>query len=401
MIKHITIFVCVTFLTACGSPYLITVPSLAAQQPKVISVLPKDKATTKANAAVSVVLSRDIDKETVGKYSFLVVENYTEQPPDIIKDELKDAKIMGIEGTYHVNADSTCITFIPQDGLKASTTYGVILTPEIKTKENFPLTRIFVSQFAVSGDSEAGVGSDSEAEASVAEPGGQTVESEAACDEANLNTSEDQGDASETTSDASGDVSGDTSTGDDASTQQEEETPPTVVLNEVYYDADTSDTDGNLFIELKGTPEGNIAGYKIVMVNGDDGKATATVTIPAGAAISAEGFYVVADAKTNDPKATNVAGYDLIANFDPQNGPDSVQLVDSKGVLVDAVCYGATSATVAENKLAMCEGAVAPDASAGSSISRQPGAEDTNDNAADFVINTSPSAGSEDITKGE
>lgn len=395
MIKHITIFVCVTFLAACGSPYLITVPSLAAQQPKVISILPKDKAITKANAAVSVVLSRDIDKETVGKYSFLVVENYTEQPPDIIKDELKDAKIAGIEGTYHVNADSTCITFIPQDGLKPSTTYGVILTPELKTKENFPLTKIFVSQFTVSGDSGAEVGPDSET--GVSEPEVQSAESEALCEDANLNISEDQGDASETTSDTSGDVSGDTA--EDTPGQQEGETPPAVVLNEVYYDATDSDTDGNLFIELKGTPDGNIAGYKLVMVNGDDGKATATVTIPVGATISAEGFYVIADAKTNDPKATNVSKYDYIANFDPQNGPDSVQLVDGKGGLVDAVCYGATSATVAENKLAMCEGGAGPDASAGSSISRQPGAEDTNDNAADFVINVAPSPGDDSVTK--
>jgi len=352
------------FFSACGSPYLITVPSLSAQQPKVVSVLPKDKDVTSPAASVSATLSAGVDEATVGKYSFLIVEDYVERSPETLKDELKDEKLLGIEGDYKVSEDGTCITFLPKDGLKPLVTYGVILTPEIKTKNYLPLTKVFVSQFTVS-DSEAAV-----------EGAGQSTE--------NQNKPSDQIDTGDIASDASG--------------QQEEIPPPDVVLNEIFYDSADSDTDGNLFIELKGTPGGKISGYKIVMVNGDDGKVTATVTLPTSALISEEGLYVVADAKTNDPKATNVANYDVIANFDPQNGPDSVQLVDSKGGLVDAVCYGATSSTVADNKLAMCEGSAGPDASAGSSISRQPDSEDTNDNATDFVVNTVPSAGNEDVT---
>src|SRR5579885_3443569 len=61
-----------------------------------------------------------------------------------------------------------------------------------------------------------------------------------------------------------------------------------VVLNEIFYDSAQSDTDGNLFVELYGSPELDIGGCKVVFVNGADGSAYDSVKIPVGAKIRAD-----------------------------------------------------------------------------------------------------------------
>jgi hypothetical protein len=167
-----------------------------------------------------------------------------------------------------------------------------------------------------------------------------------------------------------------------------------VVLNEIFYDSADSDTDGNLFVELYGTPELSLAGCKINFVNGADGSMTDSVALPAGAKTGADGFYVIADAKTGSSLSTNVPGFDLIDNFDPQNGPDAVQLLDAKGGLVDAVGYGDEIQPVAENGLASFEGAPAVDVAVGHSLERKAPGLDTENNAGDFVDREAPTPGS-------
>jgi hypothetical protein len=172
-----------------------------------------------------------------------------------------------------------------------------------------------------------------------------------------------------------------------------------VVINEIYYDAAGSDTDGNVFIELYGNPGADISAYEIVMVDGDSGKITHKIAIPDNSIIPEDGFFVIADTKDGQKDASNVLEFDLLANFDPQNGPDAVQLLDFEGALVDVVGYGSELLDVAENGLAMYENKPAPDVKSGFSIARVPPGLDSNDNSIDFVINTQSSPGNGDVTE--
>jgi hypothetical protein len=166
-----------------------------------------------------------------------------------------------------------------------------------------------------------------------------------------------------------------------------------VVLNEIFYDSAVSDTDGNLFVELYGTPGLAIGNCKINFVNGADGGIYDSITIPAGETIPDDRFYVIADAKTGSTTESNVSGADLIDNFDPQNGPDAVQLVDATGQLADAVGYGDGILSMAEDGLPTFEGTAAADVPSGHSLERKEAGLDTNDNAADFIDEETPTPG--------
>jgi hypothetical protein len=167
-----------------------------------------------------------------------------------------------------------------------------------------------------------------------------------------------------------------------------------VVLNEIFYDSADSDTDGNLFVEFYGTANLPIGGCKINFVNGADGGVYDSIAIPVGETLRDDGFYVVADAKTGAPTVSNVPGADLVDNFDPQNGPDAVQLVDATGQLVDAVGYGDGILSLAENGLSSFEGTSAPDVANGHSLERKQAGLDSDNNAADFSDLGEPTPGS-------
>ena len=168
----------------------------------------------------------------------------------------------------------------------------------------------------------------------------------------------------------------------------------TIVLNEIFYDSAESDTDGNLFVELFGTPDLPLNGFKIAFVNGSDGGVYDSVTIPMGAKVREDGFFVVADSEIGSSTASHIFEADLIDNFDPQNGPDAVQLLDTKGQLLDVVGYGESLAPLAKNGLASFEEAPTLDVAAGHSLERKAVGLDTDDNAADFMDQDIPSPGS-------
>jgi hypothetical protein len=83
-----------------------------------------------------------------------------------------------------------------------------------------------------------------------------------------------------------------------------------------------------------------------------------------------------------------VLGADLIANFDFQNGPDSIVLRTASEIL-DAVGYG----VFGMGEIFAGEGMAAADAPAGSSLARLFANLDTNDNAADFIVLGLPTPG--------
>ncbi len=166
-----------------------------------------------------------------------------------------------------------------------------------------------------------------------------------------------------------------------------------VVINEIYYDAVGSDTDGLLFVELFGTPDLLIGGLKINFVDGGDGSVDDSITLPELARIGLDGYYVIADLVTGSTQVTQVAEFDLLDTFDPQNGPDAVQLLDPEGRLLDAVAYGEVPVLFAENGLSLMEGASAPDVLNGHSIERKTPGQDTDDNLMDFEDRMTPTPG--------
>jgi hypothetical protein len=157
-----------------------------------------------------------------------------------------------------------------------------------------------------------------------------------------------------------------------------------VQISELLYDAVGTDN-GTVFVELWGAPGTVLDGWQIEGVNGADG-AIAPILALAGQ-IGSDGFFVVADA---DAGITQVAEADQLANFDFQNGPDSIVLRDALGNLLDALGYGVFGAA----DIFAGEGSAAPDGAAGQSLARLFADQDTNDNLADFALLDVPTPGS-------
>jgi hypothetical protein len=156
------------------------------------------------------------------------------------------------------------------------------------------------------------------------------------------------------------------------------------LISEVFYDAVGSD-DGLGFVEIHGAPGESLDGLVLEGVNGADGAVGPSIAL--SGAIGPDGLFVVADATSSG--TTSVPGADLLANFDFQNGPDSVVLRSAGGVL-DALGYG----VFAPGEAFAGEGSPAPDAPAGSSLARRFANVDTGDNAVDFLVLAVPTPGS-------
>lgn len=154
-------------------------------------------------------------------------------------------------------------------------------------------------------------------------------------------------------------------------------------VSEFYYDAPGSD-DGQSFVELAGLPGTSLDGYVLEGINGSNGAVGPVLTL--SGSIGPSGLFVIADAFSDG--STSVTTADLLANFDFQNGPDSVVLRNGS-VIVDALGYGQFS----PSEIFAGEGAAAPDVMAGESLARAFADIDTNDNATDFVVLATPTPG--------
>ncbi len=154
---------------------------------------------------------------------------------------------------------------------------------------------------------------------------------------------------------------------------------PFVLINEVLYDGDGSDAD-DVFTELFGSPGLVLDGWSLTGTNGTDGSVYRSLDLTGGV-IPADGIFLIA---TLD---TVFGGVDFYANVDWQNGPDSIQLLDPAGTIVDALQYGDAGTFNGG------EGFPAPDVSAGLSLSRDSYGTDTNDNVSDFTVLESPTPG--------
>jgi hypothetical protein len=91
------------------------------------------------------------------------------------------------------------------------------------------------------------------------------------------------------------------------------------LISEVFYDAVGSDN-GHSFVELYGTAGASLEGLVLEGVNGANGGLGPIVAL--SGAFPADGLFVVADDLGDG--TTWVSDADLLANFDFQNGPDSI-----------------------------------------------------------------------------
>lgn len=161
----------------------------------------------------------------------------------------------------------------------------------------------------------------------------------------------------------------------------------TPVISEVFYDAVGSD-DAQSFVEIYGTSGTVLDGLTLEGINGSNGAVGPVIAL--SGVIPVDGIFVVADMDADG--LTLVANADLLANFDFQNGPDSIVLMDGSTVL-DAVGYGDFDPA----EIFAGEGNSAADAPAGSSLARLYADLDQDDNATDFVVLGTPTPGSVDL----
>jgi hypothetical protein len=149
----------------------------------------------------------------------------------------------------------------------------------------------------------------------------------------------------------------------------------TALISEILYDAVGSDN-GLSFVELYGDPGSSLDGLFLEGINGADGSAGPTIAL--SGVFPADGIWLLADDVGDG--TSSVFGAHLIANFDFQNGPDSIVLRTADAIL-DAVGYGIFGA----GEIFAGEGNAALDVPAGSSLARRFANVDTDDNAVDFI----------------
>ncbi len=164
-----------------------------------------------------------------------------------------------------------------------------------------------------------------------------------------------------------------------------------VVINELAY----KPTDGS-FVELLGPPGASLSCLQLVASNGGDGTSctTASVIVFANSpnpetgeelVFGEDGLFVMA--------YSGGETIDLVSSkADLQNGPDGLTLVNAEsGEVLDTLTYGAS--------LDACETqanegtSFAPEHPDGASLGRYIDGQDTNENAADWVVCPSPTPG--------
>ncbi len=346
-------------VASCGAPGLPRFDALVDRQPYVVAVEPADGAQFTTLSAVTIDFSQPLEERSISERTLPILALEEEDEAATVEEAI-DGELPGIAGHYRLEEEGRRIRFEAEGAFAAGREYLIIATPAILSRDRIPLSQEpgfaatpFVSRFRV-GAASGGGGSGSD--------GG-----------------------------TGGSGGGGSGSGGDAAPVVRNR-PQHLWLNELLYDVPGSDSDGDVFVELAGDMGGDITGFRVVLVNGDDGVIKDTITLPEDAIIPDNGVYLIADARTGAPGETNVPGADFVDTFDPQNGPDCVQLLDANGALLDALGYGEPLVAVAENGLACHEGTPAQKTVSGQSLSRVEGF-DSDDNFIDFTFLDIPTPG--------
>lgn len=352
------------FLFGCGAPSLSPFEITSLHEPHVVMVEPENGSKTSASAVVIVEFSERMDPISINRQNLAIVKIDSDSKTVAdLSESVVDGDTEGINGVYEVQGEGRVAVFRSERPYENGASYVVVATNKVTSLEKYPLNQRpgrspgpFVSTFTIEGgEEEAGERASDENPAPEDSSGG----------------------------DETGEVVGDTLA---------IPRPASVIINEILYDIVGDDTNGDVFVELLGDTETDVSGYKLVFVNGDDGRIYDTIELPQNSLTGADGIFLIADSKIGESGISSVAGADLIVNFDPQNGPDCVQLLNETGSLLDVLGYGTPISAAAENGLACFEGAPMARSSSGRSLSRMDGM-DTGDNSVDFSVMAAPTPG--------
>ena len=157
------------------------------------------------------------------------------------------------------------------------------------------------------------------------------------------------------------------------------------LLSEVFYD-DVGSDDASIFVEISAESGFDLEGWSLQGVNGNGGGLGPVLALQGR--VPEDGLFVVADV-TGSGFSRFAAEADLLLNFDLQNGPDSIVLLQGERI-VDALGYG----VFGPDDTFAGEGRPTLDPPAGWSLARVYADLDSDDNAADFVALETPTPGS-------
>ena len=137
------------------------------------------------------------------------------------------------------------------------------------------------------------------------------------------------------------------------------------------------------FVEIVNTgTAADLSGWKLVYRSAAGTSDVVLATVPDGTSLAAGGFYLFGgDGYVSGPAADQSYSTSIAATG------GGVGIRDADGNLVDSVGWGTATNEFVEGAVAAAPGTTeAP----GTSIGRLPDGDDTNDNAADFVVDESP-----------
>jgi hypothetical protein len=162
---------------------------------------------------------------------------------------------------------------------------------------------------------------------------------------------------------------------------------PRLVINEVDYDQEGSDTRELVELHNAGACALPTGGLALVLRNGGAAGAPAYATIAldsAGSEIAGGAYLVVGAAAVIAELPAGALGL-APASFSLQNGPDAIEL-QADGVVLDAVAYGGAVAGAGE-------GAPSPADRGLGALGRCPNGADSQDNAVDLSLLEAPTPG--------
>ncbi len=153
-------------------------------------------------------------------------------------------------------------------------------------------------------------------------------------------------------------------------------------VNELMTGVTGAATDEFVEIVNTGTAAADLSGWKLVYRSAAGTGDVVLATVPDGTSLAAGGFYLFGGAGyVSGPPADQSYSTSIAATG------GGVGIRDVDGNLVDSVGWGTATNALVEGTVAAAPGTTeAP----GISIGRLPDGDDTNDNAADFVIDDSP-----------